>query len=85
MHSLSYVVPFDEHTGSSYDGQLSTHMQRASNASNALQTAKCSHVTLMHGSGSWDSIKYNDTVSLFPFSKLPLEEEFLRQEKIGFF
>ena len=79
------MVELDEHTGSSYEGQFSSHTQRASNASNALQTAKYSHVTLMHGSRSLDNIKYSNMVSFSPFSKLPSKEEFSRQEKIGFF
>ena len=79
------MVELDEHTGSSYEGQFSSHTQRASNASKALQTAKYSHVTLMHGSRSLDSIKYSNIVSFFPISKLPLKDEFSRQEKIRFF
>ena len=51
-HSLSYVVPFEEQTGSSYDGQLSTHIHRASLGPNALQTAKKLQETLIHGSRS---------------------------------
>ena len=51
-HTLSYVVPLEEHTGSSNDGQLSTQMHRASLGPNALQTAKYLQETLMHGSRS---------------------------------
>ena len=49
-HLFLNVVELDEHTGSSYEGQLSSHTQRASNALNALQMAWFSHVTLVHGS-----------------------------------
>ena len=51
-HTLSYVVPLEEHTGSSNDGQLSTQMHRASLGPNALHTAKYLQETLMHGSRS---------------------------------
>ena len=50
--TLSYVVPLEEHTGSSNDGQLSTQMHRASLGPNALHTAKYLQETLMHGSRS---------------------------------
>ena len=49
-HLLSNVVELDEHTGSSYDGQLSSQTQRASNAEKALQIAWHSQVTFVHGS-----------------------------------
>ena len=50
-HSLSYVVPFEEHTGSSNEGQLSTQMQRASLGPNALQGSR--------------SVKHNKQKSLY--------------------
>ena len=49
-HLFLNVVELDEHTGSSYDGQLSSHTQRASNAEKALQMAWYSQVTFVHGS-----------------------------------
>lgn len=52
MHLFLKVVELDEHTCSSYEGQFSLQTQRASNESNALQTAKYSQVTFMHGSSS---------------------------------
>lgn len=52
MHLFLKVVELDEHTCSSYEGQFSSQTQRASNESNALQTAKYSQVTFMHGSSS---------------------------------
>ena len=49
-HLFLNVVELDEHTGSSYDGQLSSQTQRASNAEKALQIAWYSQVTFVHGS-----------------------------------
>ena len=51
-HTLSYVDPLEEHTGSSNEGQLFTHRQRASLGPNALHTAKYLQETLMQGSRS---------------------------------
>ena len=49
-HLFLNVVELDEHTGSSYDGQLSSQTQRVSNAEKALQMAWYSQVTFVHGS-----------------------------------
>ena len=75
------MVELDEHTGSSYEGQFSSHTQRASNASNALQTAKYSHVTLMHGSRSLDSIKYSNIVSFFSIFKASVKRSIFKTRK----
>ena len=81
IHLFLNVVELDEHTGSSYEGQFSSHTQRASNASNALQTAKYSHVTLMHGSRSLDSIKYSNIVSFFSIFKASVKRSIFKTRK----
>ena len=52
LHLLSKVVPLEEHTGSSNDGQLGSHIHCGSNGPKALQVPWKSHVTLMQGSRS---------------------------------
>lgn len=49
---LSYVVPFDVHTGSSIDGQSSEHTQWASWGPNVLHTPKDGQCIFKHGSKS---------------------------------